>query len=146
MWIQIVLVVAIVLIGVFLARPAGGDNHLALRRIFMFGFVIVAIASVLFPQWLTWLAHLIGVGRGTDLLLYALVLAFLVFVASTYRRNVQLNRRLTLLAREVALTRAEADDAKRESEASAAADVPEPAAAHAATDDQSTAPHEPATD
>ncbi|HEU4756323.1 MAG TPA: DUF2304 domain-containing protein, partial [Agromyces sp.] len=85
MLIQIVLVAGVLLVGLYLARPAAGDSHLALRRLFMLGFVLVAVVSILFPQWLTWLANFIGVGRGTDLLLYALVLAFLVTVASAYR-------------------------------------------------------------
>lgn len=115
MWIQILLVIGVIVIGIFLARRAGGDSHLALRRLFMLAFVIVAIVSILFPQWLTWLANLIGVGRGADLLLYALVLVFLVFVATTYRRNVAMNRQLTKLAREITLARAEAEDARRTS-------------------------------
>lgn len=110
MWIQILLVAGVIVVGLFLARPAGGDSHLALRRLFMAGFVIVAILSILFPQWLSWLANLIGVGRGADLLLYALVLAFLVFVATTYRRNVATNRKLTLLARQIALAQAATED------------------------------------
>ena len=113
MWIQILLVVAVIVIGLFLARPTGGDSHLAIRRLFMFAFVIVAIVSILFPQWLSYIANLIGVGRGADLLLYALVLAFLISVATTYRRNVQVNRRITHLAREITLARAEAEDALR---------------------------------
>lgn len=117
MWIQILLVAGVVIVGLFLARPAGGDSHLALRRIFMFLFVIVAIVSILFPQWLSWFANLIGVGRGADLLLYALVLAFLVFVATTYRRNVQLNKRLTVLARQIALDRAIIDDEQHDEHA-----------------------------
>ena len=115
MWIQIILVVGIIVIGVLLARPASGDRHLALRRLFMVFLVAVAIVSVLVPQWLTWVAHLIGVGRGTDLLLYVLVLAFLVFVSTTYRRNVLLDRKITLLARAVTLAEARADDAEQRS-------------------------------
>ena len=57
-------------------------------------------------------------GRGTDLLLYALVLAFLISVATTYRHNVAVNRRITHLAREIALARAEAEDALRHAAAS----------------------------
>lgn len=113
MWIQILLVVGVILAGIFLARPARGDSHLAVRRLFMLLFVIVAIVSIMFPQWLTWLANLVGVGRGADLLLYALVLAFLVTVATSYRHNVATNRKLTLLAREITLARAAAEDAGR---------------------------------
>jgi hypothetical protein len=113
MWIKIILVAGIIVIGALLARPANGDRHLALRRLFMVFFVAVAIVSVLLPEWLTWLAHLIGVGRGTDLLLYVLVIAFLVFVSTTYRRNVLLDRKITLLARAVTLAEARAEDAEQ---------------------------------
>lgn len=111
MWIQIILVFGVIVIGILLARPAGGDNHLALRRLFMVAFVAVAIVSIILPQWLTLAAHLVGVGRGTDLLLYALVLAFLIYVSTAYRRNVQLDRKLTRLAREVTLAQARTEDA-----------------------------------
>lgn len=110
MIIQILLVIGVIAVGLFLARPTGGDRHLALRRLFMGVFVLVAVVSILFPQWLSWLANLIGVGRGADLLLYALVLAFLITVATSYRRNVATNRRITQLAREITLSRAAAED------------------------------------
>ncbi|WP_417508299.1 DUF2304 domain-containing protein [Microbacterium sp.] len=107
MWIQLLLIAAIVTLGIVVMRKTGADSHLALRRIFMMLFVLAAILSVLFPQWLTWVATLIGVGRGTDLLLYALVVIFLVFVYTQYRRNTVLQRQLTLLARKIALVEAQ---------------------------------------
>lgn len=113
MWIQIILVVAVILIGLFFTRPSGSDSHLALRRLFLAAFVVVAILSILFPQWLTWIANLVGVGRGTDLLLYALVLAFLIYVSTSYRRNLLLNRKLTALARQLALSKARLEDVER---------------------------------
>lgn len=121
LWIQIILVVGVILVGVYLTRPAGGDVHLALRRLFLVGFILVAVLSIVFPQWLSWIANILGVGRGADLLLYALVLAFLVFVSTSYRRSVQLDRKLTALTREVTLLEARArlthvvDDAAAES-------------------------------
>ena len=110
MWIQLLLIAAIVLLAAFVMRRTGSDSHLAIRRILFGVFVIAAILSVLFPQWLTWLANLVGVGRGTDLLLYALVLVFLVFVWTQYRRNIALQRQLTLLARKVALLEARGEE------------------------------------
>lgn len=103
MWIQFLLIAAIILLGAVFMRRTGADSHLAIRRILMMLFIVAAILSVLFPQWLTWVASLIGVGRGTDLLLYALVLIFLTFVYTQYRRNLALQRQLTLLARKIAL-------------------------------------------
>lgn len=106
MWIQLLLITAIVTLGAFVMRRTGSDSHLALRRILFALFIVAAILSVLFPAWLSWAARLVGVGRGTDLLLYALVLVFLVFVFTQYRRNVAIQRQLTLLARRVALIEA----------------------------------------
>lgn len=113
MWIQILLIVGVVIIGAVFMRRTGADSHLAIRRLLYGAFVLVAILSILFPQWLTWAANLIGVGRGTDLLLYALVLMFLVFVYTQSRRNAAQQRRLTLLARRLALMQAEERDQKQ---------------------------------
>lgn len=106
MWIQILLITAIVVLAVFMMRRTGADSHLAIRRLLMGLFVMAAVLSVLFPQWLSWLAQLVGVGRGTDLVLYALIVMFLAFVYTQYRRNIALQRQLTLLARKLALIEA----------------------------------------
>jgi hypothetical protein len=106
MWIQFLLIAAIVVLAVFMMRRTGADSHLAIRRLLMGLFVVAAVLSVLFPQWLSWLAALVGVGRGTDLVLYALIVMFLAFVYSQYRRNIALQRQLTLLARKIALLEA----------------------------------------
>lgn len=112
MWIQLLLIVAVVALGLVMMRRSGADSHLAIRRLLLLLFVIAATLSILFPQWLTWLAGLVGVGRGTDLLLYALVVMFLTFVYSQHRRNIALQRSVTLLARRAAITEALADEAQ----------------------------------
>lgn len=112
MWIQIVLIVAVVAIGAFFMRRTGADNHLAIRRLLFGLFVLVAVLSILFPQWLTWVANLVGVGRGTDLLLYALVVMFLVFVYTQSRRNTAQQQRITLLARRLALLQAPSEPSR----------------------------------
>lgn len=106
MWIQFLLIAAIIVLAVFMMRRTGADSHLAIRRLLMGLFVVVAVLSVLFPKWLSWLAGLVGVGRGTDLVLYGLIVMFLAFVYSQYRRNIALQRQLTLLARKIALLEA----------------------------------------
>ena len=104
---QILALLSIVVAAFFMLR-GGGARHQAIRRIFMMLFVIAAASSVFFPQIWTYAAKLVGIGRGADLLLYFMVLTFLGFVSSTYRRFRQLETNLTDLAREVALIRAEA--------------------------------------
>jgi hypothetical protein len=99
---QIAAVIAVILIAFFILR-GGGARHQAVRRILLVLFVIGAGVSVFFPQVLTWLANLVGIGRGTDLLLYILVIAFLGFAATTYRRSRQLENQITELSRQIAL-------------------------------------------
>jgi len=99
---QIAAVVAVIVIAFFVLR-GGGARHQAIRRILLVLFVIGAAISVFFPNLLTWLANLVGIGRGTDLLLYILVIAFLGFAATTYRRSRQLEDQITELARRIAL-------------------------------------------
>ncbi|WP_438353561.1 DUF2304 domain-containing protein [Microbacterium sp. CJ88] len=110
MWIQFLLIAAIIVLAAFVMRRTGADSHLAIRRLLLGLFVLAAILSVLFPQWLSWFANLIGVGRGTDLLLYALVVVFLAFIYSQYRRNTAQQRQITMLARRIALLEARITD------------------------------------
>ena len=52
------------------------------------------------------IAHRMGVGRGTDFLLYTLVIAFLAQILSSFRRNSARERQITHLARRIALDNA----------------------------------------
>lgn len=102
---QILAVVAIVAAALFMLR-GGGARHQAMQRIFLLLFIVAAGSSVFVPQVWTFAARLLGVGRGADLLLYITVLAFLGFVATTYRRFRRIERDMTELARQVALATA----------------------------------------
>jgi hypothetical protein len=66
-------------------------------------FACVAAFSIFFPELLTRVAHLMGIGRGTDLVLYGLVVSFLVFMATTYQRFRHMEAALTKLSRRIAL-------------------------------------------
>ncbi|WP_230976520.1 MULTISPECIES: DUF2304 domain-containing protein [Georgenia] len=114
--IQVLLLVAVSVVAVLLTRGTANARHQAIRRILLVGFVVVAAASVMFPDWLTWLARQVGVGRGADLLLYALVIAFLSYIATSYRRMSELERRITVLTRELALTRTRLEDVEEPAE------------------------------
>jgi len=104
---QILAVITIAVAAFFMLR-GGGARHQAIRRILMLLFIVAAASSVFFPQIWTWAANLVGVGRGADLLLYFLVLTFLGFVATTYRRFRNLEQDVTELSRQVALITAPA--------------------------------------
>ena len=84
-------------------RSPGGARHQAGRRLATLAFVFFAIAAIAVPSLTARLAHLVGVGRGTDLLLYALVVGFLIQILSSFRRNAARERQITRLARRIAL-------------------------------------------
>jgi hypothetical protein len=99
---QILALVVIAVAAFFLFRGRGA-RHLAIRRILLLAFIAAAASSVFFPQIWTWAAHFVGVGRGTDLLLYFLVLVFIGSVANTYRHFRQIEKDITHLSRQLAL-------------------------------------------
>ncbi len=63
----------------------------------------VAAAAILSPDFTSALAHRLGIGRGTDLVLYGLCLLFLVSSSYWYARTALLERQITELTRHVAL-------------------------------------------
>ena len=102
---QILAGLAIVIAGFFFLR-GGGARHQAIRRILGLLFILAAASSVFFPGAWTWVANLVGIGRGADLLTYLMVLAFFAFVVSTSRRFRQFETEQTALARKIALLEA----------------------------------------
>lgn len=69
-------------------------------------FILFGIFVILFPQLANEVANLVGVGRGADLILYLLVLAFLFFVLNFYIKSKDEQRMLVVLARKIALIEA----------------------------------------
>ena len=105
-WIQLLLILGIVTAGIILTRSSAGARHQAIRRIFMALFAAVAVYFIIFPSAATNVARIVGVGRGADLLLYALVVAFFSFVATSFKRVASMERRITELSRQLAISRA----------------------------------------
>lgn len=71
-------------------------------------FAFAAILSIFFPELLSRLANALGVGRGTDLVLYATIVSFFVFMATTYQRFRHAETSLTKLSRRIAIDEAPA--------------------------------------
>ncbi|HZL01507.1 MAG TPA: DUF2304 domain-containing protein [Cellulomonas sp.] len=106
MWIKVILLVSISVVSLIAMRAPRGARHVALRRIAMLAFIAFAVTSVLFPEVWNALANAVGVGRGTDLLLYILILVFLGYTATSYLRFRGMEAQITLLARRIALDEA----------------------------------------
>lgn len=107
MLIQVILILAVLGVLFVVVRSSGAVYVQASKRIGLLLFALGSVYAVLRPDDVTALARLVGVGRGTDLLLYALVVAFMAGMFSMYQRFRHVDRRYTELARTVAIREAE---------------------------------------
>ena len=92
-----------------------GARSQAVRRLGLMLFAAFAVVSILFPNLWNRMAAVAGVGRGTDLVLYALVVAFLSFTVTTYLRFRDFETRYTRLARRLALDEVRAESTPSQS-------------------------------
>ncbi|MGH3734365.1 MAG: DUF2304 domain-containing protein [Micromonosporaceae bacterium] len=107
MVIQVLLLVAVAGLLFGFIRWQHGVRLQAGKRLAFFGFLALNVWAVLRPDDVTYVAQRLGVGRGADLLLYLLVVAFIFVVLNFYLRFRDMGDRLTDLARAVALREAE---------------------------------------
>ncbi|MGH3756206.1 DUF2304 domain-containing protein [Actinophytocola sp.] len=107
MLIQYLLILAVVLILVFFLRHHGTSRSGATVKIGFALFLVFGVFAVLAPTQVSRLAALVGVGRGTDLVLYAIVVAFGFATINTYLRFKEMELRYARLARAIALRGAE---------------------------------------
>ncbi|MBW8802289.1 MAG: DUF2304 domain-containing protein [Catenulisporales bacterium] len=103
MLIQIILIATAFVLFVFFIRSSHSVRTQAVKRIGFVLFLVLNLDAVLRPDDTTWLANKVGVGRGADLVLYLLVVAFAFYSVNTFLRFRNLERRFTDLARSIAL-------------------------------------------
>ena len=106
--IKFLLAPAVVLAVVLSLRARASLRGQARRKIMAALTVVAGVVAVLFPDLLQAVADVVGVTRGTDLLLYGLALVIIYLVGSTSVRFREQEARLVRLARQVALAEAEA--------------------------------------
>ena len=109
-WIQGLLITSIVALLVYLLWSRRNAQSKAWVKVGYLVFVLAGIYAVLRPNETTVVAHWLGVDRGTDLMLYALIIAFSFTTLSTYLRFKDLELRYARLARAVALEGAQSPD------------------------------------
>ena len=104
--IQILLIAAVVAISWRLLAGSGQRTQ-AVRRLGLLLLLGLVVYSIIDPSK-TWtnLARALGIGRGADLILYGLAVAFFGFVVTTHKRFRAMETRYTRLARRIALDEA----------------------------------------
>lgn len=104
MMIKVFLIASVLAATAYLVRSGATGRRLAIRRIVSLVFATCWTLAVIAPDDIvTRVANLVGVGRGTDLVLYLLVVAFLFSTVSTRQSIHDLEDRLAQLTRELAL-------------------------------------------
>ena len=111
-WIQGLLIASIIALLLYLLRSRRSVQTQAWVKVGFVLFVLAGVYAVLRPNDTTVVAHWLGVARGTDLMLYALIVAFSFSTLSTYLRFRDLEVRYTRLARSIALGNAQDPDSR----------------------------------
>ncbi|HEY2878162.1 DUF2304 domain-containing protein [Nocardioides sp.] len=106
--IKILLLAALAVVGYYAVRGSRRAVHRVVWRGFVVIALLAAVVSVGFPNALTWAANQVGVGRGADLLLYVLTVAFMLMSVVLFRRLAELERKYVTLARTLAIREARA--------------------------------------
>lgn len=101
----LLLLAGVGLVGFFLSNRRKARAKAGVKMGFVV-FILGGLYAVIRPDDLTWLANQIGIGRGTDLVLYILIMAFAFVTVSTYVRFREQDLRYARLARAVALQNA----------------------------------------
>lgn len=101
--IKVLLIGAFLIFALILLKPGGSARTQAIRTLTLVLLLAVGIFAVLFPGLVDDLARSVGVGRGTDLLLYAFIVVFVGNALSAVRKRRAQDAHITQLARQMAL-------------------------------------------
>jgi hypothetical protein len=113
MIIKVLLVLAILLVFVWFVRGHGTIKVTAAVKLVALLFFFFAVTAVIFPGFTNTIAHAVGVGRGADLLLYVLTLAFIGSSMGQYLHRKSDQARINRLARKVAIYEANINPANQ---------------------------------
>ncbi len=106
---QLFLMAVIFVLLWFALHHRSSTEARAFRRIAFLGLTVLIILAVIFPDTLTGIANTFGIGRGADLVIYLVAISLLFFSVSTYLKFGDMDRRITLLSRHIALLESKGD-------------------------------------
>ena len=109
MLIKFLLVGGVALVLVSFLRNRNAMRFQAGKKILLGLFVVACLVSIARPDLLSVVAGWVGVGRGADLLLYVLIIAFAFVAINTYLKFKDYEERLAVVARQLAISQARLD-------------------------------------
>jgi small membrane protein len=106
MIIRIILIITIAGILLWLLAQGTSTRGQAWNKLIGLIALIFGIVAIIFPTLTTRVAHLVGVGRGTDLLLYCLTVIFMMVTLTQYMHRKEDQQKIIKLSRHIALLEA----------------------------------------
>lgn len=106
MIIRIILVLVILIILAWFLGQRATTRGQAGGKMLVLILLAGAIFAVIFPDTTNDVAHSVGVGRGADLLLYGVTVAFLASIIAQYMRQQDEQLKTISLARHIAIANA----------------------------------------
>ena len=95
--IQVILFCGLIFIGIYVYRRF---RNSAIDAFMIIAFITAGIILVLFPELTNRIAHVLGVGRGADLVFYLSILFFFFIILKLYSRVRKLEQSFTKMVRE----------------------------------------------
>ena len=105
--IQVILIAAFAVMFVVALRSRSAHSVNAWKKIAFAALMVLVVIAVLAPAVVSIVAQAIGVGRGTDLVLYLLAVTFGFYVVNQYLRAQEARHQLHQLARRIAILEAQ---------------------------------------
>ena len=84
--------------------------RMRLLKLAMASFVAMGMFFVWFPDQSNRIAHLVGVGRGADLILYCWIMVTLIIILNLYLKTRRLEAAITKLVRHIAVREAKSPE------------------------------------
>lgn len=110
--IQVVLITSVGIIMITTLQRRTSQRSQALKKIGLVAVSILAVAAIAAPSLVQDLAELLGIGRGTDLIIYVTAVALLYIATDVYLRFQETDQKISELARRMAI-----DEAARRTQA-----------------------------
>jgi hypothetical protein len=104
--VQFLLIAAFLFLFYVAIRSRTAHSVSASKKLLFLVLMAVLVVAVLAPNLVTEVANLVGVGRGTDLVLYLLAVSFGFYVVNDYLRGQDNQNQLHRLARRIAVLEA----------------------------------------
>ena len=105
--IQVILILAFAAIFLVALRSRSAHSVNAWKKIAFAVLMVVLVIAVLAPTMVGVVAQAIGVGRGTDLVLYLVSVTFAFYVVNQYLHAQEARNQLHQLARRIAIIEAQ---------------------------------------